>query len=62
MKYRYIGNGAYLQGLPIEDVDDARLSKEQKNLLEMAVAMKIFEPIPGEKETVKNDEPNEPQK
>ena len=47
MKYRYIGKGAYLEGLPVpgkgELLDDDKLTPAQRVLLEAAVEMKMYE-------------------
>jgi hypothetical protein len=46
-KFKYIGKGDYLEGLPIpakgELLDDEQLTEAQKTLLGAAVAMKMFE-------------------
>lgn len=33
MKFTYVGNGAFIQGLPATDLDDSSLSPEQRQAL-----------------------------
>jgi len=42
MKYKYIGNGDYIQGLGAVDLDDSKLSPEQKALLEQGVTKGLY--------------------
>lgn len=60
MKYRYVGNGLYFQGLPASDLDDANLSEVQKVSLEAAVVLGMYEAV-NEKKAVKeiHDKPVE---
>jgi hypothetical protein len=55
MKYRYVGKGSYLQGLPATDLDDALLDDTQKELLGAAVSLKMYEPVAEKKEKNGND-------
>lgn len=41
-KYLYVGNGQYIQGLPALDIDDEKLTDEQKKTLAMAVEMGLY--------------------
>lgn len=45
MKYKYVGGGAYLHGLPAQDLDDTKLDEDQKALLERGVAYGLYEPV-----------------
>lgn len=42
MKYSYVDDGRYFQGLPAADLDDANLDDGQKALLETAVRAGIY--------------------
>lgn len=42
MKYKYTGNGAYIDGLPMQDLDDAALSDDQKRLLELGITLGLY--------------------
>ena len=42
-KWKYVGGGDYLQGLPMEDLDEDELTEAQKGLLETAISMKMYE-------------------
>lgn len=48
MKYKYIGNGAFIQGLPAKDLDDKDLTPEQKQALAAAVDKELYILIPEE--------------
>lgn len=42
MKYKYVGNGAFIPGLPARDLDDAELSAEQRQALAAAVDKELY--------------------
>lgn len=42
MKYKYVGNGAFIQGLPARDLDEDELSPEQKVALAAAVDKELY--------------------
>lgn len=45
MKFRYIGGGGYLQGLPATDLELEMLSGEQRILLFQGVAQRLYQPL-----------------
>ena len=42
MKYQYLGNGDFIQGLPMQEVDEDMLTDEQKVLLKQAIAAGMY--------------------
>lgn len=48
MKYKYIGAGAFTQGLPAADLDDALLSDQERALLREAVSAGVYEAQPSQ--------------
>lgn len=48
MKYKYVGNGSFIQGLPARDLDDKELSPEQKEALAVAVDKELYIRMPEE--------------
>ena len=42
MRYTYTGNGAYMSGLPANDLDDADLSENQQALLSEAIDQGLY--------------------
>ena len=53
MKYTYIGNGAYLPGLPAVDLDDTKLGFDQRFLLGAAIEQGMYVPEKPAKQTTK---------
>jgi hypothetical protein len=49
MKWLFVKQGHFLQGLPARDLDDSELDTEQKALLEDAVAQGIYQAAPKAK-------------
>lgn len=47
-KYKYIGNGAFIQGLPAKDLDEDELTAEQRQALAAAVDDELYIRIPEE--------------
>lgn len=42
MKYKYTGNGGYIQGLPAVDLDDSKLTADQKALLDLGLTLGMY--------------------
>lgn len=56
MIYKLIDSTRYLQGLPVfPELDDGKLSEEQKALLKQAVEIGIYVPVVAKKKDVEND-------